>query len=112
MRGALLSLPVLHADETPVGMLEPGKGKTHRSYLFAYRSGIGPPITVFDFCTSRSGQHARRFLDDYQGALMVDDYIGYKAMFAAGITKLGCWAHARRKFVDQDRKSTRLNSSH
>ena len=105
MREALLPLPVLHADETPVGMLEPGKGKTHRSYLFAYRSGIGPPITVFDFCTSRSGQHARRFLGDYQGALMVDDYVGYKAMFAAGMTELGCWAHARRKFVDQHKAS-------
>ena len=105
MRDALLSLPVLHADETPVGMLEPGKGKTHRSYLFAYRSGIGPPITVFDFCTSRSGQHARRYLGDYQGALMVDDYVGYKAMFAAGMTELGCWAHARRKFVDQHKAS-------
>jgi transposase len=105
MRDTLLLLPVLHADETPVGMLEPGKGKTHRSYLFAYRSGIGPPITVFDFCTSRSGQHARRFLGEYQGALMVDDYVGYKAMFAAGITELGCWAHARRKFVDQHKAS-------
>jgi len=109
LREALLSLPVLHADETPVGMLEPGSGKTHRSYLFAYaaaaRSGSGPPIIVFDFCTSRSGQHARRFLGDYRGALMVDDYVGYKAMFAAGITELGCWAHARRKFVDQHKAS-------
>ncbi len=108
LRDALLSLPVLHADEPPVGMLGPGKGKTHRSYLFAYRSGIGPPITVFDFCTSRSGQHARRFLGDYRGALMVDDYVGYKAMFATGITELGCWAHARRKFVDQHKASGSL----
>jgi transposase len=105
MRDALRQLRVLHADETPVGMLQPGSGKTHRSYLFAYRSGIGPPITVFDFCTSRSVQHARRFLGDYQGALMVDDYVGYKAMFAAGMTELGCWAHARRKFVDQYKAS-------
>ena len=105
MREALMPLAVLHADETPVGMLEPGTGKTHRSYLFAYRSGIGPPIIVFDFCTSRSGQHARRFLGDYCGALMVDDYVGYNAMFAAGMAELGCWAHARRKFVDQHKAS-------
>jgi transposase len=101
----LRATPVLHADETPVGMLDPGQGKLHRSYLFAYRSGIGPPITVFDFCTSRSGQHARRFLGDYRGALMVDDYAGYKALFAAGLTELGCWAHARRLFVDQHKAS-------
>ena len=122
MREALRQLPVLHADETPVAMLQPGAGKTHRSYLFAYAghggpsdasagcagaacSGIGPPIIVFDFCTSRSGEHARRFLGDYRGALMVDDYGGYKAGFAAGITELGCWAHARRKFVDQHKAS-------
>ena len=123
MREALRQLPVLHADETPVAMLQPGAGKTHRSYLFAYaghgwpsdasagcagaaRSGIGPPIIVFDFCTSRSGEHARRFLGDYRGALMVDDYGGYKAGFAAGITELGCWAHAWRKFVDQHKASS------
>jgi len=105
MRELLLPLAVLHADETPVGMLKPGFGKMHRSYLFAYRSGIGPPIIVFDFCTSRSGKHARRFLGDYSGALMVDDYVGYKAMFASGMTELGCWAHARRKFVDQHKAS-------
>jgi transposase len=102
---ALRSQTVLHADETPVAMLQPGSGQTHRSYLFAYRSGIGPPIIVFDFCTSRSGEHARRFLSDYRGALMVDDYVGYKRSFAEGVIELGCWAHARRKFVDQHKAS-------
>jgi transposase len=102
---ALRSQTILHADETPVAMLQPGTGKTHRSYLFVYRSGIGPPLIVFDFCTSRSGEHARRFLGDYRGALMVDDYSGYKASFAKGVIELGCWAHARRKFVDQHKAS-------
>ena len=50
---ALRSLTILHADETPVAMLQPGTGKTHRSYLFVYRSSIGPPLIVFDFCTGR-----------------------------------------------------------
>lgn len=100
LRSELRQHPVLHADETPVALLAPGAGQTRRSYLFAYRSGIGPPIVVFDFCTSRSGEHARRFLGGYRGALMVDDYAGYKALFAAGVTELGCWAHARRKFFD------------
>jgi len=100
LRSELKQHPVLHADETPVAMLDPGAGKTRRSYLFAYRSGSGPPIVVFDFCTSRSGEHARRFLGEYQGALMVDDYSGYKALFAKGVTELGCWAHARRKFFE------------
>lgn len=100
LREKLRTLAILHADETPVGMLDPGSGKLHRSYLFAYRSGEGPPIIAFDFCISRSGAHARAFLGDWCGALMVDDYSGYKEGFKHGITELACWAHARRMFVD------------
>ncbi len=98
---------VLHADETLVKQLDPGAGKTKRAYLWSYRSNdldTGPPIVVFDYRSSRSGQHARDFLHGWQGSLMVDDYSGYKKMFAAdaqfAITELGCWAHARRKFFD------------
>ena len=99
--------PVLHADETPVKQLDPGAGKTKRAYLWSYRSNdldTGPPIVVFDYQSSRSGQHARDFLQGWQGSLMVDDYGGYKKMFAGdaahAVTELGCWAHARRKFFD------------
>ena len=62
----LLERSVLHADgprpatETPVAQLDPGKGKTHRAYLWAYRSNVletGPPIVVFDYQTSRAGRH-------------------------------------------------------
>lgn len=95
--------PVLHADETPVAQLDPGRGKTQRAYLWAYRSndlGTGPPIVVFDYQTSRSGSHARDFLTGWQGHLMVDDYAGYKALFRNGVIELACMAHARRKFFD------------
>lgn len=97
---------VLHADETPVKQLDPGAGKTKRAYLWSYRSNdldTGPPIVVFDYQSSRSGQHARDFLQDWRGHLMVDDYGGYKKLFASdgqAVTELGCWAHARRKFFD------------
>jgi transposase len=93
----------IHADETPVQQLDPGKGKTHRAYLWAYRSNDldeGPPLAVFDYQTGRSGAHARNFLADWRGSLVVDDYGGYKALFAQGITEVGCMAHARRKFHD------------
>ena len=62
----LLERNVLHADgprpatETPVAQLDPGKGKTHRAYLWAYRSNVletGPPMVVFDYQTSRAGRH-------------------------------------------------------
>lgn len=104
----LLQGNTLHADETPVSQLEPGSGKTKKAYLWAYRSNDlepGPRIIVFDYQPGRSGAHARGFLGDWQGHLMVDDYSGYKALFTGGgsnapCIELGCLAHARRKFFD------------
>jgi transposase len=93
----------LHADETPVRQLDPGSGKTKHAYLWAYRSNAlddGPSMVVFDYQTSRAGAHARAFLQDWRGHLMVDDYVGYKALFTAGPTELACLAHIRRKFFD------------
>jgi transposase len=108
LKERLLLGGVLHADETPVQQLDPGKGKTHKAYLWAFRSNTldeGPPLIVFDYQTGRSGQHARDFLGAWRGYLCVDDYSGYKALFAAhtdGIAcvELGCFAHARRKFYE------------
>ena len=94
---------VIHADETPVAQLDPGRGKTLRAYLWAYRSNDlegGPPMAVFDYQVSRAGAHAANFLTGWRGYLMVDDYAGYKALFAGGITELACLAHARRKFFE------------
>ena len=99
----LLERGVLHADETPVAQLDPGRGKTKRAYLWAYRSNVletGPPIVVFDYQPSRAGHHARSFLSGWQGHLMADNFGGYKALFTQGVTELGCLAHARRKFFD------------
>ena len=61
MKADLLRLPVLHADETPVAMLAPGTGKTHRAYLWAHASGAFDTMraVVYDFTESRSGQHPR-----------------------------------------------------
>jgi hypothetical protein len=103
----LLKRGTLHIDETPVPQLDPGSGKTKRAYLWAYRSNDleeGPRIIVFDYRGGRSGEHARQFLGSWQGHLMVDDYGGYKALFATArqesCIELGCWAHARRKFFE------------
>jgi len=100
LKADLLARPILHADETPVGQLDPGRGKVKRAYLFAYRSAdhTGPPVILFDYGENRSGEHVREFLGDWRGALMVDDYAGYKKLFDRGVVELGCWAHARRKF--------------
>ena len=103
LAGLLRERSCLHADETPVRQLDPGSGKTKHAYLWAYRSNAlddGPSMVVFDYQTSRAGAHARAFLKDWRGHLMVDDYSGYKALFAAGPTELACLAHIRRKFFD------------
>ena len=91
----------------PVAQLDPGKGKTRKAYLWAYRSNDlepGSRIIVFDYQAGRSGRHAQNFLEDWQGHLLVDDYGGYKALFSGKqenpCIELACWAHARRKFFD------------
>jgi len=104
----LLRQGVLHADETPVAMLEPGHGKTHRAYLWSYCTTPFNPVkaVVFDFADSRGGQHVRGFLGlpgteqqpGWKGRLVTDDFSGYKACFELGVTEVGCMAHARRKF--------------
>ena len=102
LKSEMLAHPVLHADETPVAMLDPGAGKTHRAYLWSYSIGAFEPIkaVVYDFAESRAGQHARDFLGSWRGTLVCDDYSGYKALIAQGVTEAGCMAHARRKFFE------------
>ena len=102
LKDEILSCAVLHADETPVQMLKPGAGKTHRAYLWAYAPGAfeDTKAVVYDFCESRAGEHARAFFGDWKGSLICDDYAGYKQSIAHGITEVGCLAHARRKFFD------------
>ncbi len=111
LKDELLACAVLHADETPVAMLAPGTGKTHRAYLWAYAAGPREAMraVVYDFTDSRSGEHARRFLGHgadpperppWMGQLVCDDFAGYDRLFTKGVTEVGCMAHARRKFVE------------
>jgi transposase len=102
LKAEMLTYPVLHADETPVAMLDPGAGKTHRAYLWSYSIGAFEPVkaVIYNFADSRAGKHAREFLGDWRGTLVCDDYSGYKALIADGVTEAGCMAHARRKFFD------------
>ena len=107
LRHELLSHAVLHADETPLEMLKPGNKKTHRAYLWAYAPGAFEDMkaVVYDYCESRAGEHARAFLGDWKGALVCDDFSGYKQSFTQGVVEAGCMAHARRKFFDLHQSS-------
>jgi hypothetical protein len=103
----MLARAVLHADETPVAMLKPGHGKTHRAYLWSYGTTVFDPMkaVVFDFAESRAGRHVQTFFGQdtnasWRGTLICDDYAGYKQLFGERIAEAGCLAHARRKFFD------------
>ena len=114
LKEQLLGCAVVHADETPLAMLAPGSGKTHRAYLWAYAAGAFESLkaVVYDFTTSRSGVYARTFFGHHgeaqhdndhkawRGSLVCDDFSGYKALFIQGVTEAGCMAHARRKFIE------------
>jgi transposase len=102
MKALLLTRAVLHADETPVPMLKPGLGRTHRAYLWSYSSSEYDEhqSVIYDFTEGRGGVHAREFLKDWSGKLVCDDYAGYKALFERGVIEAGCMAHARRKLHD------------
>ena len=101
LRQTMMTRAVLHADETPVAMLVPGKGKTHKAYIWSYGTTEFDTLkaVVYDFAEGRSGANARRFLQGWSGTLVCDDYAGYKALFDKGVIReAGCIAHARRKF--------------
>ncbi|GAB3333638.1 hypothetical protein GCM10027565_28160 [Bordetella tumulicola] len=83
-------------------MLDPGKKKTHRAYLWAYCPTSYEAIrgVVYDFAPSRAGEHARAFLADWKGKRVCDDYAGYKASFSTGVAEISCMAYARRKLYE------------
>ena len=103
LRDHVLSQRVVHVDETPLRLLAPGKGKTHRAYVWVYRTTdfVRQRAVWFVFCMGRGGEHPRRVLQNYRGTLVTDDYSGYDAIHARGdIVEAGCMAHARRKLFE------------
>ena len=100
-RTFVLSSRVVHADETPIGLLDPGGGKTKKAYMWAYARGAleAEPGVVYDFCAGRGGKYPHAFLKDWSGTLVVDAYGGYDATLSLpGRFTANCLAHARRKF--------------
>jgi transposase len=102
LKEVILSHSVIHADETPVSLLAPGRGKTKRAYVWVYRTTnfVAQRAVLFDFTASRAGEHPRRVLQGFGGTLVTDDYSGYFGLQAQGVTAALCWAHARRKLFE------------
>ena len=99
----LLGRAYLLMDETTVQVLkEPGKAPESKSQLWAMMSpGPEPPIVVFVYDPTRSGDVPRRLLAGFCGALHTDGYSGYgPAVREYDLVHLACWAHGRRGFTD------------
>ncbi|WP_444944670.1 IS66 family transposase [Microbulbifer sp. ZKSA006] len=94
---------IIQCDETPLQVLkEPDKPSQSQSYMWVRRGGLpDQKVILFDYSPSRSGEVAGSLLSGFRGYLQTDDYAGYHAVGnEKSITHLGCWAHARRKFIE------------
>ncbi len=112
LRDRLLSYDIVTMDETRLQVLkEPGKKAQSQSYLWVQRGGPPDhPILLYDYDPSRSQQVPIRLLNGFCGYLQTDGYEGYSKVCAEqGLTAVGCWAHARRKF-DEALKAQQLLS--
>jgi len=99
MRRDLLTATYIQADETPVPVqMHDGRGENHQAYLWQYGKPGGE--TVFDFCLGRGREGPRKFLGEWEGILQTDGYAAYDDIGGPKLVHVGCWAHARRKFVD------------
>ena len=110
----VLQSSYLHADETPLKVLdESKKGTTHQGYYWVYHNSR-QKLVLFDYRPGRGREGPNDILNDYQGYLQTDGYIAYDSFEKRpGITLMHCMAHARRKFVealnnDKDRASYAL----
>ncbi|MGH9648271.1 MAG: IS66 family transposase [Bryobacteraceae bacterium] len=99
MREDLLGASYLQADETTVPVqMHDRRGANHQAYLWQY--GSPGRETVFEFQLGRGREGPARFLQNWEGILQTDGYQAYDNIGGPKMIHVGCWAHARRKFVD------------
>lgn len=108
----------VHADDTPVPVLDPGRGRTKTGRLWVYvrddrpSNGSEAPAVWFQYSPDRSGAHPREHLKRYRGILQADAYSGYAKLFEHGhIVHAACMAHARRYFWDVYESQKRASGS-
>jgi transposase len=97
----------LFADDTPVPVLDPGRGRTKTGRLWVYAreqrpwAGPEPPAAVYLFAPDRKAERPVSHLEHFKGVLQVDGYAGFERLTIKGdIILAACWAHTRRKFYE------------
>jgi len=104
LKANLLTSAKLAVDETPVPVLDPGRGKTKTGYFWAIArddrpwGGRDPPAVVYTYAPGRGGEYLEKLLADYRGIVQCDGYAPYKKLPADRITVAFCWSHLRREF--------------
>lgn len=103
----------IHADDTPVPVLDPGRGKTKTGRLWVavrderpWGSSV-PPAAFYRYSPDRKKEQARALLKDCRGFLHADAYAGFNQLYkrnpltgTAHLVEVACWAHARRQIYD------------
>lgn len=99
MKRQVLASRYLQTDDTTVTVL----GETESSFkgrLWVYLDPKGSQA-VFDATPTRERDGPEAFLKDFRGKLQADAYTGYDCLYRRGdIVEVGCWAHARRRFME------------
>jgi hypothetical protein len=104
----------LHADDTPVPVLDPGRGRTKTGRLWtAVRDerpygSTAPPAAFYLYSPDRKAERAHALLKGCRGHLHADAYAGFAGLYEADpktgapapLREVACWAHARRKIYD------------
>jgi transposase len=101
LKAEVLKSNYLHADETPIKVLDKDKkDSTHRGYYWVYQNSIDK-IVFFDYQEGRDRDGPAAILQNFKGYLQTDGYVAYDVFDKTdNITQLHCMAHARRKFND------------
>jgi transposase len=108
---------VIHCDDTPVPVLAPGAGKTKTGRLWVYlrderpHASTAPPAVLFRYTPDRKGEHCRKELGTFTGALHADGYSGFDKLYKIAdadlmhgpprMAEVACWSHVRRGFFDE-----------
>ena len=97
----------IFADDTPIPVLDPGRGRTKTGRLWVYArddrpwSGPDPPAAVYFYSVDRKAERPAAHLEAFRGVLQVDGYAGFERLTVGGdIVLAACWAHTRRKFYE------------
>ena len=105
VKTAVLGSGYVHVDATPVDVCDPARpGRAREATLWAYRARSADPavegLVWFEYQASKSPVHPRAVLAAYRGVLQTDGAAGLDALGAPhAVVHLGCWAHARRRFI-------------